>query len=70
MTRREIKAIASTTDHALVHYSGYSVISTIGYYQPSNANWCYVVQEIRPDFWNHTCIVVTRFGQIVGSNLY
>lgn len=60
LTRKQIELVRQMTKCWLVG-KHVSISTTLGYYQPSNANWCYIV-----GWTSEGDLVCTRFGKVMG----
>lgn len=59
LTLKQLKIISKQINRKLIGKSC-SIMTTLGYYQPRNANWAYVVGW---DYYGN--LVITQFGQVV-----
>ena len=62
LTKKQIEIIRENTPQELKG-SQQSIMVTLGYYQPKNANWCYDAGYI--EFKGCEILIVTRFGQVM-----
>lgn len=59
LTKKQIELIRENTPEELKGYHA-SIKTTLGYFQPAGANWCWVA-----DWTYEGQLVVTRFGEIM-----
>ena len=60
LTRKQTEIVRQMTRYDLAGKQ-VSIHTTLGYYQPSQANWCYIVG------WTaEGDLVCTRFGEVMG----
>lgn len=67
LTKKQIDLIRSKTPETMKGLQ-ISITTTLGYYQPKNANWCYIAGwVITLDCLGNEeeNLVVTRFGEIM-----
>ena len=62
LTKKQIEIIRANTPKKLVGKQ-ISIYSTLGYYQPYGANWCYEAGYV--EYKGLMVLVVRQFGQIV-----
>ena len=67
LTKKQINIIRENTPNELKGKQASSINEkygeVLGYYQPSNANWCYIAQYITVN--NIKYLIATRFGEIM-----